>query len=118
MDEEIIVPFGCSPQVCVEEALLKHTSVEVQESSTYQRYLSIRQEVLLIQDRVNKVPSHLPPVLARLLGPARWQSTLTISYRVASVLSHYASVLEHNGRGAECAVPTHTHARTHTHTHQ
>lgn len=62
MDEEVIVPFGCSPQVCVEEAFLKHASVEVQESSTYQRYLSIKQEVLLIQDRVNKVPSHPPPV--------------------------------------------------------
>ena len=54
-DEEVIVPFGCSPQVCLEKAFVSHASVEVHESSSYQRYLGIRQEVFVIQERVNKV---------------------------------------------------------------
>ena len=64
MEEEAIVPFGCSPQVCLEKAFVSHASVEVQESSSYQRYLGIRQEVLVIQERVNKVLLNLPPLSA------------------------------------------------------
>lgn len=67
--DKIIVPFGCSPQVYLEEAFVRHASVAVQESSTYQRYLGIRQEVLLIQERVNKVAhSLLCTVRGRCMG--------------------------------------------------
>lgn len=55
MDEEVIMPFGCSPQVCLEKVFLSQLSEEHRESSTYQRYLGIKEEVFLIQERVSKV---------------------------------------------------------------
>ena len=55
MNEEVIVPFGCSPQVCVEKTFAGQANEELQESLTYQRYLGIKEEVLLIKERVHKV---------------------------------------------------------------